>query len=330
MAQQEQPPVPSLQDAVTRATPEPRPRPPVPVGDQLRVARERRGEGVFEIADYLRIKADFLHALERGAYDRLPADAYVIGFLRSYAEYLGLDSVAIRAAYRQEITGRLKTQHLTMPQPLPEGRSPHALFILGGIVLAIAVYAVWYFSIAHQRAIVSAPPLPSSQEAIAPTPPQITPPMPLPGTAATAATAINMATTTGATLVGTPSNGSPAAITLTATSTQVETRTTVTPVTTVAPQSYGKTDKSSHITIRAVRDSTITVTDAKGKVVFSQNLAVGDIYYVPDQAGLKLTSANAEDIAIAVNGKDVPKLGKLGQAGRNIPLDPALLAPKEP
>lgn len=325
MAQHEQPPTPALQDAVTRAAPEPRPRPPVPVGDQLRIARERRGEGVFEIADYLRIKADFLHALERGAYDRLPADAYVIGFLRSYAEYLGLDSVALRAAYRQEITGRLKTQHLTMPQPLPEGRSPHALFILGGIVLAIAVYAVWYFSIAHDRAIVAAPPVPSAQEASTATPASAVAPLPLPGT-----TAVTMATTTGAALVGTPSNGSPAAITLTATSTQVETRTTVTPVTSVAPQSFGKTDKPSHITIRAIRDSTITVTDTKGRTVFSQNLAVGDIYYVPDQAGLKLTTANAGDIIIAVNGKDVPKLGNLGQSAHNIPLDPALLAPKEP
>lgn len=340
MAQHRRPQEAKQQDAVTRAAPEPRPQPTVSVGDQLRVARERRGQGIFEIADILRIKADFLNALERGAYDRLPADAYVVGFLRSYAEYLGLDSVALRAAYRQEISGRAKMPQLSMPQPLPEGKTPHLLLILGGILLAIMIYATWYFSIAHDRAVVAPPPLPPSSKVDAPAlPPPATPttPLPLPGTGTPHA-----ATTTGAPLVGTPSNGSPAAITLTTTPAQVEAHTPLTrvaaePVTEPESaavsgpgQNIDKTDKPTRVTIRATRENAITVTDAKGKPIFSHVLAAGDMYHVPDQPGLKLTTANAGTLVIAVDGKELPKLGNPGQVARDIGLDPAILVPKEP
>lgn len=328
MAQQERPIENQQQDAISHAVPEARPRPATPVGDQLRIARERRGQGVFEIADYLRIKPDYLSALERGAYDRLPAHAYVIGFLRSYAEYLGLDSMAVRAAYRQEISGQAKTPQLLMPQPLPEGKMPHLLLILGGILFAVGVYAAWYFSIVHDRAVVAPPSLiPAHEISEPPTPPS---PGAAPGQGVL---------TTGTPLVGTPSNGSPAAIPLATTPAQVEASTTPTnaapgvakPDAAVdAIQNVDKTDKATRVMIRATRDSLITITDVKGKTVFNRILTTGSVYNVPDAPGFKLTTASAGSIVIVLDGKDLPKFGNIGQSLRDIALDPAVLAPKVP
>lgn len=47
----------------------------------------------------------------------------------------------------------------------------------------------------------------------------------------------------------------------------------------------------------------------------------GDTYHVPDEPGLKLTTANAEALLLNLDGKALPKLGKAGQVLRDKPLD---------
>ena len=131
------------------------------IGDALRNARERRGGDLGQIADYLCIRATFLSALEESRYDDLPADAYVIGFLRSYASYLGLDGSDAINRYRREMSGRRKKPALAMPTPIAEGRAPSAAIMAGAAVAALAIYAIWYGLSGSGRTAVSvAPPLP--------------------------------------------------------------------------------------------------------------------------------------------------------------------------
>ena len=73
------------------------------VGADLRAARLRRSEDIRGIAQALRIRRDQLEALEESRYDDLPARAYAIGFVRSYAEYLGLDSRHVVERYKAEL-----------------------------------------------------------------------------------------------------------------------------------------------------------------------------------------------------------------------------------
>jgi hypothetical protein len=61
------------------------------IGSSLREARSRRGLTLPQIEGDTRIRSRFLTALEEEQFDVLPAPAYVRGFLRTYAEYLGLD-----------------------------------------------------------------------------------------------------------------------------------------------------------------------------------------------------------------------------------------------
>lgn len=114
------------------------------IGDILRRVREHRGEDLVSISEYLCIRPNYLYALERSRYEELPADAYVIGFLRSYATYLGLDGRGAIDQYRREMSGRRRKPQLSMPQPMAEGRAPTVAVIIGGAFAALLLYGVWY------------------------------------------------------------------------------------------------------------------------------------------------------------------------------------------
>jgi cytoskeleton protein RodZ len=61
------------------------------IGTSLREARLRQSLDFPEIEQGTKIRSKYLRALEDEQFDVLPAQTYVKGFLRSYAEYLGLD-----------------------------------------------------------------------------------------------------------------------------------------------------------------------------------------------------------------------------------------------
>jgi helix-turn-helix protein/uncharacterized protein DUF4115 len=61
------------------------------IGNSLREARLRRGVEFVQAEQVTKIRAKYLRAIEDEQFDALPSDTYVKGFLRTYAEYLGLD-----------------------------------------------------------------------------------------------------------------------------------------------------------------------------------------------------------------------------------------------
>jgi len=61
------------------------------IGYSLRSARERQGIGLPEAELATKIRVKYIRALEEEDFDALPADTYARGFLRTYADYLGLD-----------------------------------------------------------------------------------------------------------------------------------------------------------------------------------------------------------------------------------------------
>jgi hypothetical protein len=61
------------------------------IGNSLREARVRRGVEFAQAELGTKIRGKYLRALEDEQFDVLPAQTYVKGFLRTYAEYLGLD-----------------------------------------------------------------------------------------------------------------------------------------------------------------------------------------------------------------------------------------------
>ena len=61
------------------------------IGNSLREARLRQGLEFPELEQATKIRGKYLRALEQEEFEQLPGPTYVKGFLRSYAEYLGLD-----------------------------------------------------------------------------------------------------------------------------------------------------------------------------------------------------------------------------------------------
>src|SRR5580658_10911495 len=76
------------------------------VGQDLRAARLRRGDDLASVSRVLKIRKDHLEALEEDRLEALPGRTYAVGFVRSYADYLGLDPVQCVERFKGEIAGR--------------------------------------------------------------------------------------------------------------------------------------------------------------------------------------------------------------------------------
>ncbi len=72
------------------------------VGESLRAAREAQGLGLEEVEDRLKIRRRFLVAIEAEQWDVLPGSAYARGFVRSYAQLLGLDGEELVGRYIEQ------------------------------------------------------------------------------------------------------------------------------------------------------------------------------------------------------------------------------------
>ena len=293
----------------------------------LRREREKRGYDVYRIADHLCIKPGFLVAIENSQYDEFPADAYIIGFLRSYAVHLGLDGKVAIDRYRHEMAGRRKKTVLAMPTPVVEGRTPSAIIIAGALVAAILIYAIWYSISSTNRASVSKPtPLPVSTTAIEPSsrmdsisipaaPPLATPSAPVAAAAPATPPPAHIAEPQAVTkTVTTETTQKPAAV-------QTPAPSQPAPPATVAPAPTG-------ISIRAQQPSWVLITDANGKSIIDRVLKAGEVYKVPDGKGLSLTTGNTNGLVLSADGINLPKLPSATDGSRvlrNIPLDAAHL-----
>lgn len=73
-----------------------------PLGDQLRAERERRGALLEQVSEATRIRTTYLEALEGHDWQALPADVFTRGYVRTYAQYLGLDQEHLLKVYARE------------------------------------------------------------------------------------------------------------------------------------------------------------------------------------------------------------------------------------
>ncbi len=72
------------------------------LGEKLKKLRVEGRISLNEISKHTKIQAKYLEYLENGEYDKLPADVYVKGFLRSYAHYLGVSENSLIKLYERE------------------------------------------------------------------------------------------------------------------------------------------------------------------------------------------------------------------------------------
>jgi len=131
----------------------------VSFGEQLRLAREARGITLKDISEQTRISTQYLEAIEKDEYKKLPGGIFNRSFIKAYARSVGFDENEALDAYKRTADSQgndlddvssspHKFQVLTYDQ---SARSPLVTALLTGIVLLIlslGIYAAlhWYMN----------------------------------------------------------------------------------------------------------------------------------------------------------------------------------------
>jgi cytoskeleton protein RodZ len=106
------------------------------LGSTLRDARVRRGAELEQVAADTRIRMRYLGALEEERFDLLPGSVYAKGFLRTYAEYLGLDG----QVFVDEYNARFEAEEDEPAPPQLDLRPPSLWpYGLAAVVLILAL-----------------------------------------------------------------------------------------------------------------------------------------------------------------------------------------------
>jgi cytoskeleton protein RodZ len=107
------------------------------IGNSLREARLRQGADLVEAEGATKIRSKYLRALEEERFELLPAQTYVKGFLRSYAEYLGLDGQLYVDEYNSRyVTG--EDEAPTRPRRSSAGSRAHRQVESSVLLVALA------------------------------------------------------------------------------------------------------------------------------------------------------------------------------------------------
>ena len=115
------------------------------LGAVLRKMRTAHGRSHADVAESLRIRQVYIQAMEDGRFDDLPGPTYAAGFMRAYADYLGLDVDEVVNRFKATV-GDMNTQaSLVPPSPMAEGRMPTGPVMLFAAVLAVTAYGGWYY-----------------------------------------------------------------------------------------------------------------------------------------------------------------------------------------
>lgn len=102
------------------------------IGQLFKTQRLHQKKSLEDVAALLKIRKIFLQAIEDEQFDQLPGGVYTVGFIRSYAQYLGLDHEAI--------IEQLKGESFFLPVQLSvigdEQHFPPNRFVSSGMIVA--------------------------------------------------------------------------------------------------------------------------------------------------------------------------------------------------
>jgi len=289
------------------------------IGQALRAVRESKGLTLEDVAEETRVRRAYLAAIEEMRLDALPSRPFTIGYIRAYANELGLDGEAAVGRFRAEEPE--PDQSLREPLGVQAGRDPRLVLVgVGGAVIIAAIF-IWNIA---QRALSDNRPPPepvaarsaqtvtprpgAAQTAVslgAPLPPPVestTPPLyETPGLneAVNAQNAAKAAEDGVAPPPAQPATQAPPAPVL---------------ATSFKPQGkvYGPPGaEASSVVVQALKPASLVVHSADGTVYFARYLSAGEAYRVPAQGGLTLDVAdtNAFQLFAGAESKGVLPTG---------------------
>ena len=320
------------------------------VGAQLRRVRLERGEELEDVAKQLRIRSTYLFGIEQGDLSMLPGRAYALGFLRSYAGYLGFDGDDLIVQIKSTVANLTDRTRLRIRTPLPESRLPRMPTVVLSLAAIAAVYAGWsYANRSGQMAIEIVSEVPGnlrslaldalhdgggprpsvddaevqpeagpagSAQAYAAAPPDLLCRQLL--RAPTSPTAQDLLDRAGRLRF------EPGPTDVEAEPDQVTAR-AFDPAIVADGRIFEPGNTDARVVLRALGDSWIQVASRGGDYLRARLLQRGDVFLVPNRSDLELWTGNAGGLEVIVDGAVLAPLGGSGAVVRDVPLDPSSL-----
>ena len=296
-------------DADALAIP-PAPLPPLldhaTLGLALKAVREAKGLTLENVADVTRVRRAYLEAIEEMRLDALPSRPFAIGYIRAYADALGLDTAL--AVDRFKSDDPVLDEPLHAPVGMLDERDPRvAAFVIGALVIISAI-VVW--NVAQRAMMANAPPPALASEAVsakalaslkggtvtlgAPLPAPVESTTPPPYETPGMAEALGLTPDPAAKDRPRPAT-EVAAINLAA-----------------LPQVFSPKGKvydmgnprlTSVVTLQALKPASLILRGADGSVYVGRQLSAGEAFRVPQIAGMTLDVSKAEDFQVFVQGR---------------------------
>jgi cytoskeleton protein RodZ len=306
------------------------------VGQDLRAARLRRGDDLATVSRALKIRKDHLEALEEDRFEALPGKAYAIGFVRSYADYLGIDPLQCVERFKGEIAGRTEVQPTIGPPPEAETvRLPQGWLVIGVVILIVVFYGAYHLmrsadtmlrqpvatvpvrmaptpspitAIVTPKPAVAAPPASVAGPAAAPNGPGM--PSTAPDAGSVPGAAPPMATQPGVAVQGqqaiVPSPGS-----------QPQAMPALPP-----GRVFNEQIHNARVVLKVLKPTRIIIQSPEGGVVFNRLLQPGDSYLVPNRVGLTLTTPDGGAVGVELDGQPMGSAGAQSHVTEALSLDP--------
>jgi cytoskeleton protein RodZ len=268
------------------------------VGQALRALREARGLSLQDIAETTCVRRIYLQAIEEMALDRLPSGPFAPGYVRAYAQALGIKPELAVARFRQAAPPPAQSQPLKAPMGVPKQRDARLSWLAGVSAVVAVTVGVWNLAqhaVAHDGG--PTPPIPvTNAPAPAPLaakgPVALGAPQPAP---ADSDAPIPYVTPGMAKAVGGAADPTPAPA-----------KVAFNPHAAV----YGAAaDQAAAVTLRAVKAASLVIRGADGSIYFARQLSAGESYRAPASVkGLTIDVSDPQAFNVTVNGQVIGPL----------------------
>lgn len=112
----------------------------------LRRARLSKNLEISAIAGDLRIRRDYLAALEAGDASALPERVYTLGFVRSYARYLDMNIEDVLKRFKLEVLqDDQQANYYDPPKPMNENTRPNRKILLISVAILFLSFGAWFY-----------------------------------------------------------------------------------------------------------------------------------------------------------------------------------------
>ena len=276
------------------------------IGQALKAVREHRSLSLEQVAEITRIRRAYLADIEAMRLEKLPSRPFTIGYIRAYAQALGLDGDAAVERFKAEEP--MLDEPLRGPLGVDQGSDPRVVAIVAGVVVIVAAIIIW--NVAQRAMSANAPPSPTAPASAAaraledqrsgplalgaplPAPVESTTPAPYetPGLAAAGADGVN--------------HSAPARLGVRADGQAAVDPATLPPMFIAKGVLFGApAGQPSSVTLQALKSASLIVCGADGSIYFARQFAAGEAYRAPQLAGLTADVSEPDSFQVFVAGR---------------------------